>query len=323
MSSSATGSEDDSASTIQLFRHSKRPEWGLAILVGQEEGRRTYHFDDGKVRILKEEYCWLLDEVDDPHVDAADLALDLKETASSARRRDVPGLVPVYAFEDQLKIFAHLYPEGFKGEEWSTRHRGPPGGPVLKRHRDAAIASAQERLSKKILDAAVAEERFTDVFDAAVAVLKGTDLASAAEVRTLAAFEPDLQKRFAATLHDLLHGKRSYADLFRDHLHALRAGFGSRPSWRFATALPALMKPQGKVCVRHSTFIRQAASIAPSAFYSAQPRRRAYASFDDVAKMTRKRLEAAGLKPRDLFDIHDFVWVTLRPAAAKLLEIEE
>ena len=46
--------------------------------------------------------------------------------------------------------------------------------------------------------------------------------------------------------HALLYGDRSYADRFRDHLHALRAGFGSRPSWRFATAIPALVDPQGQ-----------------------------------------------------------------------------
>jgi hypothetical protein len=124
----------------------------------------------------------------------------------------------------------------------------------------------------------------------------------------------------ARSLRDLIVGDKPYGNRFTRFVASLTAACEKRPSWRLATALPALLQPQEHVCVRKSVFLKQAATIAPELRYTRGPRRKSYESFLAVANRTRDRLLDAGLNPQDLLDIHDFAWLTLRPAAGKLLE---
>ena len=72
--------------------------------------------------------------------------------------------------------------------------------------------------------------------------------------------------------------------------------------------------------MRPSALRKQAAVFAPSRVYSRRPRRTAYDNYRRVAEATRERLEEEGYEPEDLLDVYDFIWATLRPAAAKKLE---
>ena len=72
--------------------------------------------------------------------------------------------------------------------------------------------------------------------------------------------------------------------------------------------------------LRHSVVSRQAALFAPDSPCPSRPGRVAYRTFRDVMLRTRQRLEKEGLRPRDLLDVHDFVWMTLRPAAVKSMK---
>ena len=48
----------------------------------------------------------------------------------------------------------------------------------------------------------------------------------------------------------------------------------------------------------------------------------AYQRYRKMTLSIREKLEQAGLKPRDLLDVHDFVFLTLKPSVRKLLAKE-
>ncbi|MCA9636994.1 MAG: hypothetical protein KC420_13290, partial [Myxococcales bacterium] len=54
------------------------------------------------------------------------------------------------------------------------------------------------------------------------------------------------------------------------------------------------------------------ASRAPSA--------RAYHGYLRLARDVRDWLIAQGMRPRDLIDVHDFIWETMRPAAQRAMK---
>ena len=35
----------------RLYRHSKRKQWGFAVLAWEKEGKRGYQFEDGELRV--------------------------------------------------------------------------------------------------------------------------------------------------------------------------------------------------------------------------------------------------------------------------------
>ena len=46
---------------LRLFRHSKRPQWGIAALVWELNGKRGYQFSDGKLRVFKQGFYGLFE----------------------------------------------------------------------------------------------------------------------------------------------------------------------------------------------------------------------------------------------------------------------
>ena len=151
-------------------------------------------------------------------------------------------------------------------------------------------------------------------------VLAGTDLVGLKHVRLLKGLDEHETRLLAETVTALLHGEEEYRRRFRGWLRVLGEILGQRPSWRLATALPALAFPQEQVCVRHSAFRRQAAVVSPRSRYSRRARVVPYENYRQVAFAVRKRLEAAGHEPRALLDVYDFVWTTLRSAALEHLK---
>jgi hypothetical protein len=225
----------------------------------------------------------------------------------------------VASFQDQVDLFLELHPKGFQDEAWVEEHRGTPSGSDLKRHRDPAIRAVTETLAVEHCREMTESDRHDELMEVVRGVLSSTDLVSLGHVRMLEGLTPDETKALAEATTDLLHGEDDYHPRFGGWLRVLQDVLGSRPSWRLATALPALAFPQEQVCVRHSAFKRQAASIAPRARYSRRARVAPYESYRHVATAVRKRLKAAGHEPRDLLDVYDFVWATLRNAALEHL----
>jgi hypothetical protein len=293
----------------------------VAVLAWEKDKRRAYQFEDGKLRKFKKGYYSLLEpakKVERPRetvVSSLQNAVRAKEGAS-----DRKSLTPVCSFRDQVRLFERLFPEGFRSSSWIEEHRGGDGGRRLKRHRDPAIEEAREALGRGECNDLLEEGRHKDLSRAVYGILAGTSLVPLSAAKVLKEMKGDESQELAVAVSTLLHGEGDFDVRFGEYLRVLGKVYGHQPSWRVATALPALIYPEKQVCVRRSVFLRQAASISPDALYSKRVRVRAYKNFRRVAFAVRKRLQAEGHEPRDLLDIHDFSWLTLRNAALEHLK---
>ena len=100
----------DPTATPQLFRHCKREDWGLAVLLWEREGKRGYRFEGGHERTFKEGYYHLFESAsavgDAAEKLLASLAVEAVADPATARRakraatatlaeliRDSPGAV--------------------------------------------------------------------------------------------------------------------------------------------------------------------------------------------------------------------------------------
>ena len=307
-----------------LYQHSKRKEWGLALLAWERDGKRGYQFEDGELRIFKEGYYRLLEEVPEVENKATIIArLDAKR-AGAAKKDDkkkrgsarskvedmpTPG--------EQVLVFTSIFPGGFDDPKWIKDHRGE-GGRALKRHRDHAIKRAQEELAKESLDALLDAGQSRSVIERACTVLDKTDLVSKAQVDPLRNATRDT--RLAQSIRDFLHGTDDVETRFAHLCRAIATSTKKPPSWQLATALGALVHPQEHVCVRPSVFSLQALTMAPRLRPSKTPTSMAYVGYVKMSKAVIDQRISDGQTPRDLLDVHDFIWVTLRPAAKEVLE---
>jgi len=326
----ATDSETsvDSTSTeaaSALYQHSKRPEWGLAILAWDRGSRRAFQFEDGKLRVFKQGYYEMVEPVTGPVERAAETVAELERKLGSARTPAAPGTVAsreelTITFEDQLRIFAIEYPEGFQDPEWARGKRGEGVPRRLKRHRDAAVTAAQSSLEKERVVGLIAEEHHEELLGDAVAILDGTDLVTRKQVQTLSELVPALRRGCAAVLSELLHGDGPYQLRFERFVATMSRSRNGSPSWQLATALPALVHPTNHICIRPASMRKQAQQMSPEMPYGNTPSAPLYTRFLELSNRVREALETAGLAPRDLLDVHDFVAETMRPSAKKLLE---
>lgn len=299
-----------------LYRHTKRPEWGVAVFAWEKGDRRAYQFEDGRLRKFKKGYYSLLEPAEEVKGKREAVISRLEDAIEVSRDRDPPKVLePTATFEEQIELFHKKYPEGFEDEQWIEDHRGNTGGRDLKRHREPVVAETQDLLSAEKCEAMISEGRYSDFCETVTGILGSTSLVPLKHVKVLRAMDPDEQEAFAKAAARLLHADEDYGTRFKAYLEVMTEVFDGTPSWRIATALPALMYPQEQVCVRRSAFIRQAATIAPAARYSNRTSLRGYKNYRRAAFAVRKRLEAADQKPRDLLDVHDFIWATLRNSA--------
>lgn len=302
----------------ELYRHVKRPEWGVAILVREQDETRSYQFEDGQLRKIRKGFYKLIEPADDLGERAEHIRENLRRVVGAGEDADHDVIDAVCPFSAQVALFTRLYPGGFEDPEWIEDHRRPSGSP-LKRHRTPISAEAREVLSASACSEALSAGKGAELLDTVADILARTDLVPVAHAKALRGLEDEEKVRYVEPLVDLLHGEGNWEVRFRDYLRAYEEIFKERPSWRVATVLPALVHPQTHVAVRRSAFLRQAGSVAPTAQYSRRARVGSYRNFRRVATGVRERLNAAGHEPRDLLDVHDFVWATLRTAALEHL----
>ena len=303
-----------------LVMHSKCPDWGHGLLAWKRDSKRAYHFEDGKLRVFKEEYCHLLQEVDLPLdkaqrvLDRLDRALGRHEAAtkSGVKRSDLLSL------DQQIEIFARMYPDGFGGDDWTEKMRGEGAKSSLKRHRAPAIAFAQEKLSAENLGAIVAEQRFDEGVDLVLSVLGTTNLVRPAQLKPIKGLAPHRISGFVQAVLNRLHGEGEPAQLVDELVRSMDG-----PCWELATALAALMNPDEHVCVHPTRFKQQAMWMAPRLEHSKVPNGDGYHRYLAMVQGVRDRLRKAGLTPRDLLDVYDFMLTTLTPSARKMLIKEE
>lgn len=182
---------------------------------------------------------------------------------------------------------------------------------------DPAIERAQEELSREALDGLLAAEDYAGVLERLDAALGSTDLVSSARRGALAELDAPRQRRFAVALRDLLHDDAaSFAHRFGRAANEL----GDAASWCLLTAPLALVHPSEHVCVHATSFKLQARVLTPQLTSRKKPTASLYEGYRAMATVARDKLQGAGLAPRDLFDVYDFVKTTLRPKSLSRLK---
>jgi len=312
----------DPTPTTRLYQHVQRPEWGVAILVHDARDRRGYLFEDGEVRTFVEGFHHLVQPVSLEPAEAArrlaalDRRRSRRERTPKRRRRRGATAEPKVTFADQVRVLKMSYPDGFHDDLWVKDVRGAGASKRLKRHRDPAVAQARRDLSAERLDALVGAGRSGEVVSAVRATLRSTDLVTPKMLRPLDGLDAAGAARLAAAVRGALHGEGPFGPRLTALIDALTVG-GREPAWQLVTALPALVHPAEHVCVKPSAFRQQAKVLAPDLRHGRAPGAAAYARYLELARTVEERLLQASLTPRDLLDVHDFMWATLRPKARR------
>lgn len=311
-----TNLHDDSA----IVEHTRRAQWGPAVMLWEREGKRSYIFEDGTERTFKSEFCNLFATCEVSEEIATMLRASVK--APVAGKTGVRGTkkkkVDVPTLAEQIGVFTRKYPDGFADPAWNKDVRGIAGRRRVKKHRDAAIAEAKTLLAKEELDSMLAAGRYEGVLERAVAVLAKTDLLTKKQLEPLATARPS--SALALALRNYLYEADADGVRFDEFLRRLGKSSEGRYSWPLMTALRALVHPDREVCIKPSAFLSQARLLVPQLAKKSRPTGSTYNRWATMARELRDRLAEEGLEPADLFDVYAFIWTTLRPAAASELE---
>lgn len=312
MSTQTQSNSHAQSSVLRLFRHSKRPHWGVAALVWERDEKRGYQFSDGKLRVFKQGFYGLFESAVAPGDGSAKAVRRLARLAMSEHVTEATRLPTL---RDQIELFRIEYPGGFEGKAWQTKHRGIEGRKRLKRFRDPAIVDAA-KLGVAELDATIAAQDWVGVHTRLGDVASATDLVPSAQLRKLTKLRPS--KNLAVALRNWLHTEADQATKDR-HFNAFVRELGDAASWQLATAVAALVHPDSYTCVRTSAYLLQGKMLLSEFSVARRPNSRDYRRLCHVAETVRRELQEAGLPPADLLDVYDFMWLTLRPAARDAL----
>jgi len=314
------GEELEQPKAPLLYHHTKRPEWGLAIVAWERPEKRAYQFQDGQLRVFKDGFYQFLEEVDLPADQSAEVlaslgrALGRSEKSRASGTRKATALIPLSA---QIAYFREQFPEGFGDEAWLSGKRGSGAPRRLKRHRDPAVAQAREALDKGVLDDLIAKDEHIKIIEALLAVLTKTDLVSTVKLAPLSNLAEDRQAPVAEALRDLLYGDGAIVPRLTRFNSWLAKG-----SWELVTAPLGLVHPDVHICVRQNVFKQQAQWMAPRMVHSTKPDGPGYERYLSMVGSIAEKLTAEGMPPRDLFDVFDFCYETLRPAVRASLAKE-
>jgi hypothetical protein len=305
----------------QLFRHESRPDWGLATIAWERDGKRAYLFETGMVRVLAEPFYRFMLPVEAPREDQLAMLerlmvqVGVRDAQVVAPRASLPPSVH-FEIADQLAAFSEEAPGGF-GEAWKKAVRGEGVARRLKRHRNPAIAHMQSAINVQSLEAALTSDNVIGVWLTICEVLEGTDLVAAGPLAQLKKSSKRATPASVTALGEVLFGGGDFSDRFDRYVAALRRLLGRAPSWELCTAILALSDPKTHVCVRRSSFQQQADWIMPELRGSAHPNSLTYGGFMRLSKAVCQQLELSGLAPEDYLDIYDFIKATTAPRAVQ------
>jgi hypothetical protein len=298
-----------------LLQHSVRADWGVGVLAGEKDGKHRYLFENGEERTLAGGFTAMMIRVEEPSDEQR--AAYARMRGILAARAPSDGVRPAgLDFGAQLMTFHGTFPGGLSGPRWVADVRGEGAPARSPRHRAPLIEEASQLLSQKSLDSLASAQHFTEIWDSVAKVLSRTDLVSAAQLK-LKQPRDEQARALALAVRELLYGGAAYDVRFDRFCAAFAAAFGAPPRWELATALSAVVHPTEHVCVESTTFRKQMKASGSHRPVALQPSGSGYASFLAVVRMVANKLSEHGELPRDLFDVRDFITLTLKPIPKK------
>jgi hypothetical protein len=310
---------DTFTTTDTIYAHTKKRDvWGYAILAFESDDRRGYQFQDGRLRVFKAGYYDLLEPVmprpeGTPRI-VANLKAMLAKTVDERIKPTKTAEKAALTFDDLITVAKDLFPEGFANEEYLTKMRGKDAKRRLKRHRDGAIANAQERLAKASFSKLTPEE----ARDTLRSVLSSTDLVNAKQLSPIDALPDELLPELQNTVLHMLYAKGPYEARFERFVQILERT-GSNVSWELATAPAAMVFPEEHMWVKVTPLKRFLARFSPSLQLTPRATGFSYTKLVTMGGSLVEGLNNAGIEPADFFDVmHLLIEITKGPSLSRL-----
>jgi hypothetical protein len=225
----------------------------------------------------------------------------------------------IVTLDQQLALFRELYPEGFQSEDWEKDVRGIGKKRALKKHRQPVLEAARELLSEERLGSVTEDEAACVALKNELhELLDSTNLVSKKDRELMAQIPP---RDLVHALRDLLFPEDTESDYMTRHDVFIRwmAKLAGRRglSWPVATFFAAVAQPTYHICIRPTSCKVQAVWMAPKLKLKRQADAEQYQQLLAMTAAVEAKLREAGFQPRDLMDVYDFMWITLKPAARK------
>jgi hypothetical protein len=287
-----------------LFAHGTRKDWGLGVLAGERDGKRSYLFESGEERIMGSGAYDMMRKV--APLNGEQQAVLARLTALVARRqgRAEPSKAAGFSLLEQLEGLRRDLPKGFLDPGWEAENRAG-------RVRGAILAETQEQLSLKALEALLKAQQFDAVWTAVSKSLRATGWVPADQLKAPA--QGVQLQPFAGAVRELLYGSAELEQRIDRFVAAYEVTFHRAPRWETATGLLALMFPSEFVLVDLASFRKQLKALGAKGTLPPRPTGAAYLRCANVARVIASKLAESGEVPQDLLDVHDFVRFTLKP----------
>ena len=313
-------SSTPAAGPVPLVRHSKKQEWGRALLLWRRDEKRAYQFEDGSMRVFAERFCGFFEPAAQPDPvlrqrlrDAAVAGGHVTTDAAKTKGGRAKANLRTPTVADQIEVFRGLFDGGFEGATWRDALRSRERGKALKRHLDPVIADAKQTLHVDVLRSHIETGNPGAVLASMLELVARTTMATSAQRSAFAGLPADPE--LATALVDFLHDVGGHARGPLDRLRMVLAKHGLKNvPWTVLTGARALVHPETHLYVRPSAMRAQLKLLMPSFSLPSVPQPDAYARCLEAANGVRKSLSDAGLSPRDLFDVAEFMRVTLSKA---------
>jgi hypothetical protein len=291
-----------------LFAHGTRKDWGVGVLAEVRDGKRTYIFESGEVRVMGSGAHDLMRQLTGLDDDQRSTLARL--TALVARRRGRPDVSKSTGtlLLGQLADLRRTFPQGLADAAWPKR---------AAQARETLVPRAQALLSRPALDAALHAQRFDEVWASASQILAATGWLPAAHPNLVPALGLGL---LAGAVRELLYGSAAIEQRIDRFLVAFETAFQRAPSWEATTALLALVHPSEHVLVDLPSFRRQLKLLGSKGPLPQRPKGVGYVRCLNAARIVSSKLSELGETPGDLLDVHDIIRFTLKtnPPARRL-----
>lgn len=289
-----------------LFCHRTRADWGVSVISGERDGKRTYLFEGGEERVMGSGAHDMMRKL--THLNPEQQSTLARLTALVAGRRGLPasGKAGSAVLLDQLAVLRRPFPRGFRDPEWKNEKRAGAA-------RETAVPLAQELLSLQALDAQLKAQQFDAIWSSVAKVLAGTGFLPGDPLEPSQASGVSL---LAGAVRELLHGSANIEQRVDRFSAAFEAAFGRLPRWELTTGLLALVSPDRHVLVDLTSFRKQLKVLGSKGSLPQSPSGAAYMRCVNAARIVASKLTEQGEVPHDLLDVHDFIRFTLKAGAA-------
>jgi hypothetical protein len=288
-----------------LFCHRTRADWGVSVLSGERDGKRTYLFEGGEERVMGSGAHDMMLKITTLTTEQRNTLARL--TALVAGRRGLPASAKTASVVllDQLTVLRRTFPRGMVDAEWQNEKRAGQARATL-------VPQAQDLLSLKTLDAQLEAQQFDAVWASASKVLVDTGWVLADQLIPTQAPGVAL---LAGAVRELLYGSANIEQRVDRFSVAFEAAFRRPPRWEITTGLLTLVSPDSHVLVDLASFRKQLRILGSKGTLPQSPTGPGYVRCVNAARIVASKLTEHGEVPQDLLDVHDFIRFTLKASA--------